>query len=89
MVEWLFLAVPLGCLQFVIVVFPDHTHLLFWKLIKDCLGWCPSEIRHCSLKHLFNLFETASKNMGTEVQLCNVMELDQRGAGLRTTSGQC
>ena len=29
MVEWLFLAVPLGCLQFVIVVFPDHTHLLF------------------------------------------------------------
>ena len=29
MVEWLFLAVPWGCLQFVIVVFPDHTHLLF------------------------------------------------------------
>ena len=25
----LFLAVPQGCLQFVIVVFPDHTHLLF------------------------------------------------------------
>ena len=30
MVEWLFLAVPWGCLQFVIVVFPDHTHLLFF-----------------------------------------------------------
>ena len=30
MVERLFLAVPQGCLQFVIVVFPDHTHLLFW-----------------------------------------------------------
>ena len=28
MVERL-LAVPRGCLQFVIVVFPDHTHLLF------------------------------------------------------------
>ena len=28
MVERLFLAVPRGCLQFVIVVFPDHTHLL-------------------------------------------------------------
>ena len=28
-VELLFLAVPLGCLRFVIVVFPDHTHLLF------------------------------------------------------------
>ena len=30
MVERLFLAVPWGCLLFVIVVFPDHTHLLFW-----------------------------------------------------------
>ena len=29
MVEQLFLAVPRGCLQFVIVVYPDHTHLLF------------------------------------------------------------
>ena len=28
-VEWLFLEVPWGCLRFVIVVFPDHTHLLF------------------------------------------------------------
>ena len=28
-VERLFLAVPQGCLQFVIVVFPDHTHYLF------------------------------------------------------------
>ena len=26
---WLFLAVPWVCLQFVIVVFPDHTHY-FW-----------------------------------------------------------
>ena len=32
MVERLFLAVPRGCLQFVIVVFPDHTHLLFLNL---------------------------------------------------------
>ena len=30
MVERLFLGVPRGCLQFVIVVFPDHTHLLFF-----------------------------------------------------------
>ena len=29
MVERLYLAVPRGCLRFVIVVFPDHTHLLF------------------------------------------------------------
>ena len=30
-VERLFLAVPWGCLHFVIEVFPDHTHLLFLK----------------------------------------------------------
>ena len=30
MVERLFLAVPGGCLQFVIVVFPDHTNLPFF-----------------------------------------------------------
>ena len=29
MVERLFLAMPQGCLRFVIVVFPDHPHLLF------------------------------------------------------------
>ena len=31
--ERLFLAVPRGCLQFVIVVFPDHTHLLFIPIL--------------------------------------------------------
>ena len=43
MVERLFLTVPRGCLQFVIVVFPDHTHLLFlfekakriFKIVKN------------------------------------------------------
>ena len=34
MVEWLFLAMPWVCLRFVIVVFPDHTHLLFWLTIS-------------------------------------------------------
>ena len=28
-VAWLFLMMPRACLQFVIVVFPDHTHLLY------------------------------------------------------------
>ena len=36
MVERLFLAVPRDCLQFVIVVFPDHAQLLF--LILEKLG---------------------------------------------------
>ena len=34
----LFLAVPWGCLQFVIVVFPDHTHLQF-LMIFVLKGW--------------------------------------------------
>ena len=38
MVEWLFLAVPRGCLWFLIVVFPDHTHLLFSKDIRSSVG---------------------------------------------------
>ena len=37
MVERLFLAVPRGCLQFVIVVFPDHTHLLFFTITYNSL----------------------------------------------------
>ena len=45
MVERLFLAVPWGCLRFVIVVFPDHTHLLFFTSdIRDAFynqyEWC-------------------------------------------------
>ena len=32
MVEWLFLAVPWVCLQLVIVVFPDHTHLYMYTV---------------------------------------------------------
>ena len=37
MVERLFLAVLGGCLQFVIVVFPDHTHLLFQMCFRRLL----------------------------------------------------
>ena len=30
-VVWLFLAVPWVCLQLVVVVFPDNTHVLFYS----------------------------------------------------------
>ena len=43
MVERLFLAVPRGCLQFVIVVFPDHTHLLFFTN-KQRITWTPYDV---------------------------------------------
>ena len=39
MVERLFLAVPRGCLRFLIVVFPDHTHLLSLKVSQICLSY--------------------------------------------------
>ena len=35
MVEWLFLAVTWCCLRFVIVIFPDHTHLLFSRKTRN------------------------------------------------------
>ena len=35
MVERLFLAVQRGCLRFMIVVFPHHTHLLFLPTIVE------------------------------------------------------
>ena len=38
-VERLFLAVPWGCLRLVIVVFPDHTHLLFLIVFKLLAVW--------------------------------------------------
>ena len=55
MVERLFLAVPRGCLQFVIVVFPDHTHLLF--LCHDacvCAAWLLLKVS--PYLHLMSLF---------------------------------
>ena len=43
MVERLFLTVPRGCLQFVIVVFLDHTHLLF---LHNVLQVFPFNLKH-------------------------------------------
>ena len=41
-VVWLFLTMPRVCLQFVIVVFHDHTHLLFFvtKIFSYLILWC-------------------------------------------------
>ena len=58
MVERLFLAVPRGCLQFVIVVFPDHTHSLFFFLLCSLHGTSSGLEFHKGLfwDHLFLLF---------------------------------
>ena len=49
MVEWLFPAVPWGCLRFVIVIFPDHSHSLFLDLISIHLHNCKNQCSHLSL----------------------------------------
>ena len=46
-VVWLFLAVPWICLQFVIVVFPDHTHLPFLNCMS-ALSVCFFPNVHCT-----------------------------------------
>ena len=58
MVERLFLAVPRGCLQFVIVVFPDHTHLLFLMLerifpVGKITGYCLNRRRSVLVRIFF------------------------------------
>ena len=54
MVERLFLAVQRGCLQFVIVVFPDHTHLLFFMPPKGCTSSRSSKWKHAVGKNTYN-----------------------------------
>ena len=57
MVERLFLAVPQGCLQFVIVVFPDHTHLLF-------LGWNKVKYARITITYVYFIALTLAGSLG-------------------------
>ena len=43
-VEWLVLAVPQGCLRFVIVVFPDHTRFTIFVCNLLSTPWCKSQV---------------------------------------------
>ena len=62
MVEGLFLVVPRGCLWFVIVVFPDHNHLLFFKVApKLCI-------------FLYNAMETTGVHQGMIIMHSGVMD---------------
>ena len=54
MVERLFLAMLFGCLQFVIVVFPDHTHLLFLTIEE-------ADVR--SVPHAIHATQTGGKRL--------------------------
>ena len=48
MVEWLFHEVPWGCMRFVIMVFPDHTHFLFMFRILDVKVSTLSPVPKCT-----------------------------------------
>ena len=61
MVERFFLAVPRGCLRFVIVVFPDHTLLLFLVLknVKQFYYSCDACVAHVkNCKIYYNFMES-------------------------------
>ena len=66
MVERLFLAVPQGCLRFVIVVFPDHTHLLFSMKLLHML--------RCNITywHHFNITLTSLDFWQGKSYLCHI-----------------
>ena len=65
MVERLFLEVPWGCLRFVIVVFPDHTHLLFqmWSFYSTRSLWAYREEndRSVDVCAILSIYETLSE----------------------------
>ena len=50
MVERLLLAVLRACLQFLIVVFPDHTHFLFMALAQSISSDCAPQLYEVSYK---------------------------------------
>ena len=64
MVEWLFLAVPWGCLRFVIVIFPDHTHLIFFM----------TDYRLMQVKVLQNALREHSAILSTCIKLPSVFK---------------
>ena len=53
----LFLAVPRGCLQFVILVFPDHTHLLFLLVLAYEVLFSADLGQSLKILHRFTFFE--------------------------------
>ena len=50
-VVWLLLAAPWVCLQFVIVVFPDHTHFPF-LIVSSNNFIAMARLSHCSIAFL-------------------------------------
>ena len=79
MVERLFFAVSRGCLRFVIVVFPDHTHLLFlvFSSIHDTLTDISKQVHlndKTTQESIQNVTVETSKVKGTRDQIsCQIL----------------
>ena len=71
MVERFFLAVPRGCLQFVIVVFPDHTHLLFLMIRKRIGHLILTYGPVAYMQHIFLLWLTLVQKQGSMARKCH------------------
>ena len=72
-VVWLFLAVPWVCLQFVTVVFPDHTHLLFLKVHVQLFSGNIGIIFGLAL-HLFSFFvSTNNEGFGNTAHTLSIL----------------
>ena len=71
MVERLFLPVPWDCLQFVIVAFPDHTHLLFFNVshIVPKIDEIRILMSNENSPHILGLCETFLRTNNHESQL--------------------
>ena len=73
MVERLFLTVPRGCLQFVIVVFPDHTHLLFFTF-RNGKSFTVKHDMNCDTNNVINALICQNCNKFYIRQTCNELQ---------------
>ena len=80
MVVWLFLAVPLVCLRFVIVVFPDHIHLLF-LIIDICL-----KCTLCTERNVFVCVRGGSCNLQSDTIVKHNRSAEHKEAEQKTLS---
>ena len=93
MVEGLFLAVPRGCLQFVVVVFPDHTLLLFFKLSltlrKDCsLGPRRQYVRSNAMCLILVVLVVNYLLSKTTYCILVLSEVNQKSLSIQNSSGE-
>ena len=63
---------PQGCLRFVIVVFPDHTHLLFWIHISQIEHLCDRQSLHKILSNSVRWLNPMLVSYGMELLLSGI-----------------